>query len=65
MVRVVGEDAKLYHLTPPEVSGGPEIVGTVHLPPSGVRRPRDRQSVARELRDAGYLKIVSLAPESL
>ena len=42
----------------------PALIARLHAF-SGIAHKRDIQQVARELRDAGYLKIVSLAPESL
>ena len=51
LARVLDEDAKLGKLGPREATEGIERVGRLFVPKRGVRRPRDRQELARELRD--------------
>lgn len=49
-VRVLGEDARIFTLGPTEINRGPEVIGHVRLPRGGVRRLRDRQGLAKQLR---------------
>lgn len=52
-IRVLGEDAKVFTVAPHEVNRGPSVVGQIRLPAGGVRRPRDRQAVAKQVRAIG------------
>ncbi len=48
---VLDENAKIGRLGPREASEGMETLGRMHVPHGGLRRARDRQYLARELRD--------------
>ena len=51
LATVLEEDAKLSKIGPREATEGVERVGRLHVPGRGVRKPRDRYQLARELRD--------------
>ena len=51
LATVLEEDAKLTKVGPREASEGIERVGHLHVPRNGVRKPKDRYQLARELRD--------------
>lgn len=49
-IRLLGEDAKVFTLSASEISSGPYELGYIRVPRTGVRRLRDRQAVAKQLR---------------
>lgn len=50
LIRVVGEDAKVFTLSPADMTRGPHVMGHMRVPSGGARRLRDRQSVAKQVR---------------
>ena len=50
LVRIVSDDAKIIMLGASDINRGPDVIGTIRLPGGGVRRLRDREAVAKQVR---------------